>query len=76
MPDECRREWEDEQERSCVAMQRLLRRWPNFRQHLVCAQLGVAIADADMMDVDVEFFLAELRKKEPKPAPFVFPKGS
>lgn len=53
----------------------LVNRWPNFRQHFAYGFLGHAIAIADSFGCDVEGFLAELRKREPKP-PVLTPRSS
>lgn len=45
----------------------LAEKYPNYRKHVACGRLGAAIAMADMWGVDVEGFLANLRKKTVKP---------
>ena len=47
----------------------MIDRWPNFRKHIGYALLGGAIGAADMMGCDVEGFLVNLRKREPRPTP-------
>ena len=49
----------------------LVSRWPNHAKALATAFLGNAIGIADTFGVDVEGFLAQLRKTHPKPAPLV-----
>ncbi len=46
---------------------------PEFRRHVAFALLGSAIALADMVGIDVEAWLAELRRREPKPPILVPP---
>lgn len=54
----------------------LVQRWPNFRRHIAYAVLGQAVAVADSFGCDVEQFIADLRKRYPKPAVLVPPKGN
>lgn len=77
LPVEAREEWEQEEKRSLAVLVAFVNRWPNFRRHVACARLGAAIADADVMGVDVEAFLNAVRRLEPKTLlRFVPPKGS
>lgn len=69
VPPELGREWLSEQERFLTAAMRILKRWPNYRQHIAYALLGSAIAFADTFGCDVERFLQEMRRTQTKPAP-------
>lgn len=46
-----------------------------YRAHVAHALLGSAVATADSFGIDVEAFIAALRKREPMPAVLVPPKA-
>jgi hypothetical protein len=54
----------------------LIMRWPNFRQHIACSELGAAIALADTFGVDVEAFLVNLRQHCGRAVELLPPEGS
>lgn len=64
-------EWLDEEKRHTAAFVAFIQRWPHFRREAAFGLLGSAVAAVDMMGGDVEGFVAELRRRQPKPAPIV-----
>jgi len=76
MPKAVADEWMVEENRHIKAIVAFIKRWPNFRTHAIFGLLGSAIGAADMVGIDVEEFLADIRKRSPKPAQLVPPKGS
>ena len=64
-------EWEALRKRDAEAIVRFIGRWPNARHDVAMAMLGEAIGTADMMGIDVEGFLAHLRKTQPHPGVLV-----
>lgn len=65
-----------EERRHMAAISALIGRWPAYRSHLAYALLGSAIAVCDSFGIDVDAFLLELRRREPKPSVLVPPTGS
>jgi hypothetical protein len=45
----------------------LINQWPEQRSHIAYMMLGSAVAVCDSFGLDVEGWLAELRRREPKP---------
>lgn len=76
MPIEVSVDWYAEEDRQQAAFFAFTKKWPNFRQHAAYAMLGVAIATADMMGIDVEAFLRSIREQNPHPGVLVPPKAS
>lgn len=64
-----------EERRHLAEVSALVRKWPAYRSHFAFALLGSAIAVCDSFGCDVEGFLAELRRVEPKPPVLVPPAG-
>jgi hypothetical protein len=54
----------------------LIAKWPNFRNHISCGELGAAVAVADSFGVDAEAFIASLRDNCEKPDVLVPPEAS
>lgn len=67
MPREGEQEWVREIDRASKFFVSFVERWPNFRRHAAFGLLGNAIAIADTMGLDVEGFLAELRRRHARP---------
>lgn len=64
-----------EEKRHCAELVRLIARYPQYRAHFAYALLGTAVATCDTFGLDVESWLAELRKREPRPSVLVPPKS-
>lgn len=76
LPPELQALIEAENDRGNVAFCAIVERWPNFRKQVAVAVLGMAVASADSMGVDVEGFIRELRARFPKPDVLVPPRAS
>ncbi len=74
MPWAAQKDFYASEERHMAGFKALLERWPAYRAHLAFGLLGGAVAVCDSLGLDVEGFVAELRKREPKPAVLVPPK--
>lgn len=68
MPPEVAAEWMKEEARHTDAFVAFVRSWPQFRKHAASALLGSAVATADLMGVDAEAFIRDLRARYPKPS--------
>lgn len=55
---------------------KIVQQWPEYRAQFAHQLLGGAIAVCDSFGVDVEGFIAELRRREPMPAVLVPPRRS
>jgi hypothetical protein len=62
-----------ELDRNTAAVGALIEAYPDLRSSIACAFLGAAVATADTMGVDVEGFIASLRKRYEKPDVLVPP---
>jgi len=67
-------ECEREEKRHVAEVSRIIDQWPEYRYHLACALLGSAVAIADSFGIDVEGWLAGLRRRHPRPPVLVLPK--
>jgi hypothetical protein len=76
MPVELSRAVIAESDRQVQWLARTMTSWPNFREHIALAALGMAVATCDSFGIDVEGWLANLRKHEPRPAALTPPRGS
>jgi hypothetical protein len=63
-----------EEKRHLDELLKILGKHPEERMTFVYGVLGYAVAIADRLDVDVEAWLAELRRREPKPDVLVPPR--
>lgn len=63
-----------ELDRHAKSLSDIIIRHPEYRAHICYALLGSAIAFCDSFGIDVEAFVAELRRREPKPDVLVPPK--
>lgn len=68
------RQYHAEQDRHFRALVDVVAKWPEYRAHIACSMLGLAVATCDSFGVDVEGWLAQLRAQQPKPAVLVPPK--
>lgn len=75
MNQEAQRQWYAEEGRHLAKIKRIIRRFPEYRAHFGYAILGAAVATCDSFGLDVEGWIAELRKREPKPDVLVPRKG-
>jgi hypothetical protein len=73
MKPEAEREVMREEKRHTDEVVRICGRWPEYRLHMAHALLGGAVAVCDSFGVDVERFIAELRRREPMPPVLVPP---
>ena len=76
MPEDVAAELFAEEKRSLDFIVGFITRYPHFRRHLGYAVLGHAVAVCDSFGCDVEAWLRELRRVEPKPPVLVPPRSS
>jgi hypothetical protein len=76
LPPDARRELLAEERRSLGFLVGFMSRWPNFRSYVALLLLGQAVAVCDSLGCDVEGWLAELRRQEPRPDVLVPPRSS
>jgi hypothetical protein len=76
MPRLLREAYLAESARHLSAVADLIAKWPNFRNHISCGELGAAVAVADSFGVDAEAFIASLRDNCEKPDVLVPPEAS
>jgi hypothetical protein len=76
MPEEPIVEWlpimEEMRERAVA----FVTRWPNFRQEAAMSLFIEAVTMCDLMGVNAEAWLEELRKMQPSPSPMTPPRSS
>jgi hypothetical protein len=73
MPPELVRELERVSDDEVATFRRLIGRWRNFGKSIAIAQLGRAIATCDCLGIDVDGFIAALRKAEKRPSFVLIP---
>jgi hypothetical protein len=76
MPEDVAAEVFAEEKRSLNFIVDFITRHPDFRRHMAYATLGHAVAICDAFGCDVEAWLRELRRIEPKPPVLVPPRSS
>lgn len=74
IPPHIRAELDAEEKRHIEEIVRLVDKYPQFRAHFSYSLLGQAVAQCDSFGLDVEEWLAGLRKMHPKPAVLSPPK--
>ncbi len=75
MSPEAKRLFFEEEARHLRELVNIVARWPEVRAEIAIALLGSAVAACDSFGIDVEGFLVELRRHEPRPAVLVPPKS-
>jgi hypothetical protein len=75
IPEEVTADWTAMESIRCKQVADFIARWPNFRQLAAYGLLVEAIAVCDTFGVNVEDFVAKLRKAEPK-LPILLPPRS